>query len=276
MQSSFLAWLPQSLIALVIPIVVVAMILPAQGADPRIGRQLDALVAAYPDHLAGHTGHELVWKDGMRMPVDDGITSKSAENFFDHPDIEDQFRFDYHLGAGGLPPDVDDDPGRVRFEPLFRKMYGDCRKDEVFPRLVDVAWLPARGGGTIRVTTVNGVDKALARVSAELDTLPDHFTKFLIPSSGAYNCRAIAGTERLSMHAFGAAIDLNSDETTYWRWEKPSAGGYYFWQNNVPLEIVRIFEKHGFIWGGKWYHYDTMHFEYRPELIGLAQPETIQ
>jgi hypothetical protein len=28
-----------------------------------------------------------------------------------------------------------------------------------------------------------------------------------------------------------------------------------------------VFEKHGFIWGGKWYHYDTMHFEYRPELL---------
>ena len=26
-------------------------------------------------------------------------------------------------------------------------------------------------------------------------------------------------------------------------------------------------EKHGFIWGGRWYHYDTMHFEYRPELL---------
>ena len=34
------------------------------------------------------------------------------------------------------------------------------------------------------------------------------------------------------------------------------------------MEIVRIFEKHGFIWGGKWHHYDTMHFEYRPELVG--------
>jgi peptidoglycan LD-endopeptidase CwlK len=33
------------------------------------------------------------------------------------------------------------------------------------------------------------------------------------------------------------------------------------------MEIVAIFEKHGFIWGGKWYHYDTMHFEYRPELM---------
>jgi hypothetical protein len=37
----------------------------------------------------------------------------------------------------------------------------------------------------------------------------------------------------------------------------------------MPQEIVDIFERHGFIWGGKWYHYDTMHFEYRPELTGL-------
>jgi hypothetical protein len=21
------------------------------------------------------------------------------------------------------------------------------------------------------------------------------------------------------------------------------------------------------VWGGRWYHYDTMHFEYRPELF---------
>jgi peptidoglycan LD-endopeptidase CwlK len=37
------------------------------------------------------------------------------------------------------------------------------------------------------------------------------------------------------------------------------------------MEIVKIFEKYGFIWGGKWYHYDTMHFEYRPELIVSAE-----
>jgi len=28
-----------------------------------------------------------------------------------------------------------------------------------------------------------------------------------------------------------------------------------------------VFERHGFIWGGRWWHYDTMHFEYRPELL---------
>ena len=38
-------------------------------------------------------------------------------------------------------------------------------------------------------------------------------------------------------------------------------------RNSYPQEIVDIFEKHGFIWGGKWSHFDLMHFEYRPELL---------
>jgi peptidoglycan LD-endopeptidase CwlK len=39
---------------------------------------------------------------------------------------------------------------------------------------------------------------------------------------------------------------------------------------------VRVFEKHGFIWGGRWYHYDTMHFEYRPELIAMGADRRVR
>jgi hypothetical protein len=42
-------------------------------------------------------------------------------------------------------------------------------------------------------------------------------------------------------------------------------------RNRYPQEIVEIFEKHGFIWGGKWSHFDLMHFEYRPEMLGKWQ-----
>jgi hypothetical protein len=35
----------------------------------------------------------------------------------------------------------------------------------------------------------------------------------------------------------------------------------------IPPEIVAGFERHGFIWGGRWAHFDTMHFKYRPELL---------
>ena len=62
--------------------------------------------------------------------------------------------------------------------------------------------------------------------------------------------------------AYAARLDPSS---------KPAADGRIPYKNEIPWEIVRIFERHGFIWGGKWYHYDTMHFEYRPEIIATAK-----
>lgn len=41
------------------------------------------------------------------------------------------------------------------------------------------------------------------------------------------------------------------------------------YRNRMPQQIIDIFERHSFIWGGKWYHYDTTHFEYRAELLGM-------
>jgi hypothetical protein len=87
---------------------------------------------------------------------------------------------------------------------------------------------------------------------------------------GTFNWRKVAGTDRLSNHSFGAAIDLNVDKSAYWRWQ-PAAALPSFSRLNWPTEIIEAFERHGFIWGGKWYHYDTMHFEYRPELIEFAR-----
>lgn len=33
--------------------------------------------------------------------------------------------------------------------------------------------------------------------------------------------------------------------------------GKFVWRNRIPLAIVEIFERDGFIWGGKWYHFDS-------------------
>ena len=74
-----------------------------------------------------------------------------------------------------------------------------------------------------------------------------------------------------SAHGFGIAIDIAAAHSHYWLRAKPGAAGHIAYKNEIPWEIVRIFEAHGFIWGGKWYHYDTMHFEYRPELIGATK-----
>jgi hypothetical protein len=236
-------------------------------ADPR----LDALVAAYPDKLASYDDNELIWKDGSRMPLGDKRANKGFTEMLDKASIRDQFAIPYPLAtAPFLAPATDEDPGRIRNEAFFLKMYGDCRKAEVTSRLRAVSWLPNHGGGTVRATTVNGVAEALEKVSRELDLLPATMIQYLVPMSGIYNCRPIAQTNRLSVHAYGAAIDINAKFGNYWLWSK-GASGAIVWRNQIPQKIVEIFERHGFIWGGRWYHFDSLHFEYRPELIALAK-----
>jgi hypothetical protein len=236
----------------------------AAAADPTVAD----LIAAYPDQFSDIEGGDLVWRDDTRMPISDGIVGKDFDTLLDHPDIDDMFVMPYRPGPPAGEPGLNEDPGRVRYEPLFQKMYGDCEKNEAAPRMRGVRWL----SGSVRFTTVNGAADRLEAVVADLKKLPASMTKYLVPSTGTYNCRKIAGTDRKSMHAYGAAIDINTKYTDYWLWSK-LVSGLYPYRNRIPFEIVAIFERHGFIWGGKWYHYDTMHFEYRPELLpGSASP----
>jgi hypothetical protein len=225
------------------------------------GASLDALVQAYPDQLAGYDSTDLIWRDGTRMPLSDGQPSKSFEEMLRHGSILDQMRLPYPAGVSAAALVPQGDPGRIRNRAFFDKMYGDCWRGEVSPRLVPVVWLPQSWGHTVRVTAVNGVAARLAEISVELDALPASAKRYAYPSAGTYNCRTVADTGEPSMHSWGAAIDINATYADYWLWPRGKSA------NAIPAEIIDIFERHGFIWGGKWSHYDTMHFEYRPELV---------
>ncbi|MCL2229759.1 MAG: M15 family metallopeptidase [Treponema sp.] len=93
------------------------------------------------------------------------------------------------------------------------------------------------------------------------------------PSFG-WTWRVIAETSRRSNHSYGIAVDLLprdlGERLTYWRWNEGNTveinrTNYYM----PPESVIRIFEEHGFIWGGNWALIDTMHFEYRPEILML-------
>lgn len=81
----------------------------------------------------------------------------------------------------------------------------------------------------------------------------------VVPYGGGYVFRLIRGGESLSMHAFGAAIDidpvrnpLGAHPNDTYMGSTPSGG-----------EVVRIFEKHGFLWGGKFRgRSDAQHFQF--------------
>ncbi len=241
-------------------LLVLSIIMPALAADP-----VQALLRAYPDELAGFDGANLIWRDGTRMPVSDGRPEKTLDEMIRRGSILDQMRMPYPAGTPLLPPHAD--PGRVRNVAFFDKMYGDCHAGEVAPRLVRVVWLPRTWGHAVAITSVNGVDRQLAAVSRELDELPAKDKKFLFPLGGTYNCRTVADTGEPSAHSWGIAIDINTTYADYWLWER-AGGDIPVYRNRIPPEIVSIFEAHDFIWGGRWSHFDTMHFEYRPEALG--------
>ncbi len=228
---------------------------------------LQRLLASYPDHLSHIAGNDLVWRDGTRMTIDDGGPPKSFEQRLARPDLKDMFHAAYAAGRSGLPPAPFIDSGRVRHAAFFNKMYGDCATGATARHLVEIVWLPRTAPQKLKVTRINGVSERLEAISRDLEALPAPMRKFLSPSAGTYVCRPIAGTDRGSSHGFGIAIDIAVAGSDYWQWSQRSAHSPIAWKNRVPLEIVEVFERHGFIWGGKWYHFDTMHFEYRPELL---------
>ncbi len=229
---------------------------------------LDRLVRAYPEALASHDDKRIVWRDGTTMPIDDGIADKPFDQMLRNASILDQLRLTYRRGNTPQPA-VNDDPGRFRNEAFFRKMYGDCRAGGLQRNLVSITWLPKSWGRSVQVTRVNGIADRLKKVSAEIDQLPPDIRRAAYPIAGVLSCRPVADTGRMSMHSYAAAIDLNLKFSDYWLWA--GNGKTIPYKNRMPHEIVDIFERHGFIWGGKWYHYDTMHFEYRPELVGADQ-----
>ncbi|QBR93898.1 CapA family protein [Nocardioides euryhalodurans] len=93
-------------------------------------------------------------------------------------------------------------------------------------------------------------------------------------NTSAYNCRRVAGTDRWSDHAFGAAIDLNPVRNPYVTGDgvAPPRGRAFAdvdrsARARVPRGVihaddvvVRAFEEVGWEWGGTWADPDYQHF----------------
>jgi len=70
--------------------------------------------------------------------------------------------------------------------------------------------------------------------------------------AGCYAPRRIQPRGQLSLHAWGLAVDLNASRN-------PFRG-----TSHQDPRLVRVMEKHGFTWGGRWpTRPDPMHFELR-------------
>jgi hypothetical protein len=178
---------------------------------------LKKLLKAYPDFLESADQNNLYWKDGTVMVYDDGITEKTHEEMLNDPDLEDMLFQEYTAGRDwSEPPAENFEPGRIRYEPFFLKMYGN-NSGEVNQNLESVTWVD---GSVIAFSNVNGAADKLRLVINELSDLPGEYQKYLKNIGGTFVWRNIAGTDRLSNHSFGTAIDVNTKYSDYWKWNK--------------------------------------------------------
>ena len=123
------------------------------------------------------------------------------------------------------------------------------------------------------------IDTVIRNAASEDSTEGRNITAFLnsIGQIGGYNWREIRGSNRMSYHSWGLAVDIQprnlGGRSMYWLWEQSHNNNWML----VPLanrwmppgKVIEAFEHEGFVWGGKWSFYDNMHFEYRPELHEL-------
>jgi len=237
----------------------IASFLAASPSPPAPPAELACLAQHYAVKPAFEDGAWFaVLPDGSRVPYDDGKT-KTFEERLASPDLGDMFHLPYRAGPVRAIETEDDDPGRIRVEAIFAATYGGKRAAAEQVR-AHFLGMPVR----VHRAILPALDRVAARLVKARVANPK-LGAFLRRLSGGFSPRKIAGTDRTSAHAWGIAVDLDKSMSDYWRWEK---GSTLHWRNRIPQAIVDAFEAEGFIWGGRWYHYDTMHFEYRPELLG--------
>lgn len=208
----------------------------------------------------------IIMKSGKKIIYDDK-KEKNHEVKLTNPDLQDMLEQDYPLEKNTEIMDKNFDPGRARHYELLSEVYGNS-KGAIEKNLASLKY----GYTNYQFNKQNNANGSLEAALKELMPLAksrSDIGSILYPASGTFNYRVISGTGRLSPHSYGIAIDLKSDKRDYWKWSSEKAGKERL--SDYPKELVETFEKNNFVWGGKWGHFDILHFEYRPEIILKAR-----
>jgi hypothetical protein len=228
-------------------------------AEERLRRSYPQVDIAFQDEADGRylviDGLKIMFRPAAGCPK---VDPEGAED----PPLCAVFQFEYPGGEGGRCPAEGFDPGRIRNEAFMRRLYGGTA-EETGNNCITMDFF----GAKVLFNQRQGAAEALQRVIARLELIIQQepgAKEYIRPTAGTLNWRKIQGTDRLSAHSFGVAIDLSALKAPYWKWKTGIPEGA---RRGYPQAIVEAFEAEGFIWGGKWHSYDFMHFEYRPELL---------
>lgn len=204
----------------------------------------------------------VIMKSGKKILYDDK-KEKNSQDMIYNSDLEDMLKDSYPLNMINELMEVNNDPGRYRNYTFLKEVYG-YNEGSVKKNLVGV-YAPYN---KFLFNKNNGAAESLKSAMSELKDIAKNngrVAEIIGNINGTFNYRTVAETGLLSAHAFGIAIDVAVNPSDFWKWSSREAGQkrmLYF-----PKEMIETMEKYNFIWGGKWGHFDIMHFEYRPEIV---------
>lgn len=230
-------------------------------------RDLLCLMMAYPEHVIGIEKGEndkvyVVMKSGRKILYDDKKEKTFNEKLY-NADLQDMLEEIYPISSIDKLMPESFDPGRIRVYPFFKEVYGNS-KSEVTKNLANIK----AGYNHATFNRNNRASEALESAMTGMVSLIENnkgIYSHVFPTMGTFNYRLISGTNLLSVHSFGIAIDFATNKCDYWKWASREQGEKRL--STYPKEVVEVMEGNNFIWGGKWGHFDIMHYEYRPELI---------
>jgi hypothetical protein len=263
-----------------------------RNSPQRAEQVMKALAAAYPESIERAEFRDGDWAvmlrgvwyyyaGGRLLPEElrAGMTEIDPQPFYNYPyelppwktpSSEDAARFrNMSNNRRRNPP--------KRSQHFFNALWRAHSKEEAYERVKTLRFLGAS------VMVHYSILEELSLVEEQILTLAktDSAVRAWIKSIGTvggWSWRDIAETQSRSFHAYGTAVDIlpksAGGKESYWLWTlrtKPEWWNTPYEQRlHPPASVIKAFESLGFVWGGKWSYFDTIHFEYRPEIMLLS------
>jgi hypothetical protein len=273
--------------------------------SPRAEAVMKALAAAYPERLGRAEYRNGDWAVPLRAAGFQGAAVSPGETWYYYSggrllpeelreqaqEFDPQPFYNYPAELPPWEPPGPDAAARFRNQAERRRLFPPKRsqhfydalwrshsRDESWDRVKSIRFL----GRPVMVHYMILEELALVeeRILAEAKTNPQIRSWInSLDTVDGWNWRSIVDTQSRSFHAYGAALDLLpkslGGRETYWLWAARRTPEWwtvpYERRVHPPAAVIKAFESYGFIWGGKWLFFDTMHFEYRPEILLLSE-----
>ncbi|MBD3799832.1 MAG: hypothetical protein IE883_08210 [Epsilonproteobacteria bacterium] len=116
-------------------------------------------VEGYPNLVVSANEHEIILKSGEKFPYRTTASKETWNQKIDNADLATQLEQSYDAGGFETPPPYLHSPGRLRYQPFFKSLYGKDKKS-IEKNLVTIEWPTLKGNTKLQVSKVDGVDTA--------------------------------------------------------------------------------------------------------------------